>query len=206
MADFSCRDPAQPQFWNERFAADFTPWDARGVPPAFSRWLDAGELPAGARVLIPGCGSAYEVAALAGRGCDVLAIDYAAAAIERARRALGPQFAGRLRQADFFAFDAAPFDAIYERAFLAALPPPLWTPWARRCGQLLRPAGVLAGFFFIDEAASEPRRGPPFAVRGGELPALLAEQFDLVDDRPIDAAESLPVFAGRERWQRWRRR
>ena len=206
MTGFSTRDPSQPAFWDERFAAGFTPWDVHGVPPAFSRWLAAAGPGGEARVLIPGCGAAHEVAALAARGCEVLAIDYSAAAIERAKAALGPVLADRVRLADFFAVDAAPFDLIYERAFLAALPPRLWRPWADRCACLLRPGGLLAGFFFFDEAAPEPRRGPPFAVTSAELHGLLADRFDLVADDPVAAAESAPVFAGRERWQQWRRR
>lgn len=206
MAEFSTRDPSQPTFWDERFAAGFTPWEAQGVPPAFSRWLAAAGPGAGSRVLIPGCGSALEVAALAARGCTVLAIDYSAAAIERARQALGEPLADRLQLADFFAFESAPFDIVYERAFLAALPPRLWAAWADRCAQLLRPAGLLVGFFFVDEAAAGPRRGPPFAVTSAELRGLLGGRFDLVADAPVEAAESAPVFAGRERWQQWRRR
>jgi len=206
MADFFTRDPAQAAFWDERFAAGFTPWDARGVPPAFARWLAEAGLGAGTRVLIPGCGAAYEVAALATRGCDVLAIDYSAVAIERAREALGADLGRRVRQADFFAFDAAPFDWIYERAFLAALPPRLWAAWGQRCAQLLRPAGSMAGLFFVDEAAAEPRRGPPFAVTSAELHRLLDSAFDLVADEVVAPAESAAVFAGRERWQQWRRR
>ena len=188
MSGFATRDPAQPAFWDERFAAGFTPWDARGVPPAFGRWADEAGLVVGTRVLIPGCGAAYEVAALAARGVEVLAIDYSPVAIERARETLGSELGRRLMQADFFAFDAAPFDWIYERAFLAALPPRLWASWAERCAGLLRPGGGLAGFFFVDEAAGEPRRGPPFAATSGELHALLDAAFDLVADRPVAAA------------------
>jgi SAM-dependent methyltransferase len=206
MAEFRARDPSQPAFWDERFAAGFTPWEARGVPPAFGRWLDDAGPGAGTRVLIPGCGAAYEAAALAGRGCEVVAIDYSAVAVERARAALGPELAGLVVQADFFAFDAAPFDWIYERAFLAALPPRLWGAWGQRCAGLLRPGGRLAGFFYVDEAVAEPRRGPPFLVAPAELHRLLDAAFDLVDDRAVAAGESAAVFAGCERWQQWRRR
>ena len=207
MAEFSTRDPAQPAFWDERFAAGFTPWESRGVPPAFGRWLDEAGPGTGARVLVPGCGSAYEVAALAARGCDALAIDYSAVAVERARAALGADLGRRVVLGDFFAFEeAAPFDWIYERAFLAALPPRLWAAWGERCARLLGPGGGLAGFFFVDAAAAEPRRGPPFAVTPAELHRLLDAAFDLVDDRALPAEESAAVFAGRERWQHWRRR
>jgi SAM-dependent methyltransferase len=205
MPEFTSRDPSQADFWDERFAAGFTPWESQGVPPAFARWLDAGGPGAGARVLVPGCGAAVEVAALAARGCEVLAIDYSAAAVARARETLGPALAGRIVLADFFAFEAAPFDCIYERAFLAALPPRLWAAWAQGCARLLRPGGTLAGFFFVDEAAAEPRRGPPFGVTGTELRGLLEGAFEPAEDIAVAAAESTPVFAGRERWQQWRR-
>lgn len=206
MAEFRSRDPSQPDFWDERFAAGFTPWEAREAPPALVRWLDAGGLPSGARVLVPGCGSAQEVALLAARGVEALAIDYAQAAVDRARAALGPAHASRVQRADFFAFDTEPFDVIVERAFLAALPPRLWPAWALSCARLLKPGGELAGLFFVDDAAAEPRRGPPFAITGAELRGLLAADFELAVDEPVPAAESAPVFAGRERWQQWRRR
>jgi SAM-dependent methyltransferase len=206
LADFQSRDPSQAAFWDERFAAGFTPWEARGVPPALQRWLAPGGPAAGARVLVPGCGAAYEAAALAAHGFDVTAIDYSAAAVERARAALGPAFPGRVVLADFFAFESPPFDWIYERAFLAALPPRLWAQWAQGCARLLRPGGGLVGLFFVDDAAPEPRRGPPFAITAAELRALLDAGFEPVTDQAVAAAESAPVFAGRERWQQWRRR
>src|ERR1700752_4337002 len=103
MAEFSTRDPSSPEFWNERFAASFTPWDQGGVPPALRRFVARER--AGRRVLIPGCGSAYEAAWLDELGFEVTAIDYAQAALERGRAVLPPQVAERvLRQADFFAF------------------------------------------------------------------------------------------------------
>ena len=206
MPDFPTRDPAQPAFWDERFAAGCTPWDARGVPPAFARFVAEHGAALGRRVLVPGCGSAYEAALLDAAGFEVLAIDYAAAALARARAVLAADVAARvLRQADFFTFDAAPFDWIYERAFLPALPPALWPRWATRVRELLVTDGVLAGFFFLDETAAEPRRGPPFAAARAELDALL-RGFRCEQHLAVASDESLPVFAGRERWMIWRRR
>jgi hypothetical protein len=159
------------------------------------------------RVLIPGCGSAYEAGWLDAQRFDVTAIDYALGAIERANSVLPPDVAARvLRHADFFAFEAAPFDWVYERAFLPALPPAVWPRWAARLRQLLAPAGEVIGLFFVDAVLPEPRRGPPFVTTRPELDALLAAWFECVEDRPIPATDSLPVFAGRERWMRWRRR
>jgi hypothetical protein len=66
-------NPAAPDFWNERYAAGRTPWDQCGVPAALARFL-ARSSGGGARVLIPGCGTGYEIVAFAGAGYEVTAL------------------------------------------------------------------------------------------------------------------------------------
>ncbi len=102
-------------------------------------------------------------------------------------------------KADFFGLPPAPFDLVYERAFLCALPRARWRDWGGRMSDLVRPGGALAGFFYLDDN----RRGPPFGIAREALAELL-ERFERVEDRP--AAQSLGVFQGKERWQVWRRR
>ncbi|MEO7743260.1 MAG: methyltransferase domain-containing protein [Usitatibacter sp.] len=198
IPDFPRRDPADPEFWDLRYGARFAPWDA-GRVPAQLRLFAAAE-PQMQRVLVPGCGSAWDVRFLAEQGRDVLGIDFSDAALDVARTVLGPH-AHHVRQADFFAPIAeAPFDAVYERAFLCALPRRLWRDWGTRVAQLLRPGGRLAGFFHFDGN----ERGPPFGLRGQEeLDALLSPAFERIADEPV--ADSIAVFQGKERWQVWRR-
>jgi SAM-dependent methyltransferase len=191
-------NPAQPQFWEKRFRESVTPWDAGGIPSALKQFLDR-ELRRG-RVLIPGCGSGYEVRAFVEAGYEVLAVDFAEAALERARRILGP-LADRVRLADFFEFDfETPFDLVYERAFLCALPRRLWPRYAPRVSQLLKPEGRLCGFFYFDDG----ERGPPFGLKTGELEALLNARFARMADAAV--ADSIPIFQGKERWQVWKLR
>ena len=119
--------------------------------------------------------------------------------MERAKDVLGPH-AHRVQLADFFDFDpVAAFDLVYERAFLCALPRPLWPGYAPRVAGLLRPPGRLAGFFFFDDN----ERGPPFGLKAGELDVLLGERFRRTAD--AEPGDSIPVFAGKERWQVWQR-
>ncbi|MEG1832405.1 MAG: methyltransferase domain-containing protein [Burkholderiaceae bacterium] len=201
MADFNTRDPARADFWDERYRAGVMPWDAGGVPPALDRCLPLA-LPA--RVLIPGCGRAYEAGWLLAQGFEVSAIDISAVALEQARAVLQEPAAACVRQADFFADDfGASFDWIYERAFLCALPPRLWTDWAARCAALLRPGGRLAGYFVLADELPAPRRGPPFVTTRDELAALLAADFDLLEE--VEVGETLPIFRG-ERWLVWVKR
>ena len=192
------QDSSQPAFWDERYRGSVMPWDAGGVPPRLREWL-AAQPPM--RILVPGCGSGYEVRLLAESGHDVLGIDFSEAAVAVARRTLGP-LAGRVRQADFFALAEGGFDLVYERTFLCALPPRLRRAWAGRVAELVSPGGRLAGFFFFDDNV----KGPPFGIAARALHELLAPAFELRQDEPVPAAQSVPVLAGKERWQVWERR
>ena len=46
--------------------------------------------------------------------------------------------------------------------------------------------------------------GPPFGLKAGELSVLLGEGLE----QTVDAAvgDSIPIFAGKERWQVWVKR
>ncbi len=192
------QDSSKPDFWDGRYRDHVIPWDAGKVPDALQAYTQ--KLAPGARILVPGCGSAYEAAYLHKRGFDVLAIDFSLPAVEAAQKTLG-DFGNIARLADFFAFDAGKtFDAIYERAFLCALPRAMWSAYADRCAELLNPNGVIAGFFFF----AETLRGPPFGTSQSELDALLGARFARIDDQPV--ADSIEIFAGKERWMVWRKR
>ena len=192
------QDSSKPEFWESRYRDNVIPWDAGKAPASLQEY--ARNLSPGARVLIPGCGSAYEAAYLAGKGFDVLAIDFSPAAVAAAQKNLSG-LGDIVRLADFFDFDfGQPFDVIYERAFLCALPRKMWSGYPDRCAELLKPNGVVTGFFFF---ADSPK-GPPFGTSQAELDGLMQPRFDRVEDLPV--ADSIDVFAGRERWQVWRRK
>ncbi len=193
------QDSSKPDFWDTRYRGGVTPWDAGRAPPLLERWISARS--PGGRVLVPGCGSGYEVRLFAERGWQVLGIDFSQPAIEAARRELG-ELAGLVRQADLFALDGPPFDLVYERALLCALPRRDWPRWASRMAELVRPGGLLAGFYYVDDN----ERGPPFGASLAKLEKLRSSAFALAEDAPVPANESLPVFQGKERWQVWERR
>jgi SAM-dependent methyltransferase len=195
------QDSSRPEFWETRYRGNVTPWDQHGVPMRLAEYA-ANVSPAGTpSVLIPGCGAAYEAKYLHECGWRVRAIDFSAAAVEAGRSILG-EHAALVEQADFFELAADPpgFDVIYERAFLCALPPRSWPDYARHMAALIRPGGVLAGFFFLEPTT----KGPPFGIAEPALHALLGGEFDLIDDRSV--GDSIPIFEGRERWQVWRRK
>ncbi|MCE1183151.1 MAG: TPMT family class I SAM-dependent methyltransferase [Rhodocyclales bacterium] len=190
--------PEHPDFWCKRFGEGVTPWDAGKVPNALADFV--ARQPAPLNTLIPGCGSGWEAACLAEHRWPVTALDFSPTAVARAREVLA-DFAVDLVCDDFFKWQPAqPLQLIYERAFLCALPRKLWDDWAKRVAELLPPGGLLAGFFFV----CEQPKGPPFGILPEQLDALLAPNFVQIEDREVD--DSIPVFAGRERWQIWQRR
>lgn len=190
--------PEHPDFWCKRFGQGTTPWDAGRVPQDLADF--AASQPAPMTTLIPGCGSAWEAGFLASRRWPVTAIDFSPVAIDTARGVLGDSPVD-LVCTDFFQWQPpAPLDLIYERAFLCALPRKLWDDWARRIAELLPAGGLLAGYFFV---CDQPK-GPPFGILPEQLDALLQPAFERIEDRPV--ADSIPVFAGRERWQVWKRK
>ncbi len=189
-------DSSDPQFWDGRYLSGQTPWDLQRVPPALVEHLK--QLGKTGTVLLPGCGTGHEVRAFHEAGWKPLAIDFSAAAVARAREALG-SVAPLVRQADFFSDEiTGRFDLIYERAFLCALPPDRWPDYVARMLELLRPGGVLAGFFYY---GIDPD-GPPFPI-GTDQAAMLFSPFDLLVDRAIPPEQSIPLQAGYERWQEW---
>ena len=190
-------DSTHPDFWTVRYAAGRTPWDFGGVPTALKSFLASSSLPGS--VLIPGCGSGYEVQAFHTAGYDVTAIDFSPAAVDQAKRILGV-LAERVLLGDFFAHDfgARCFDFIYERTFLCSLPPSRWPDYTNRVADLLSDGGRLVGIFLYGEQSSS---GPPYPLTEKQAGQLFESRFRLA--RSEWATDSLPLFRGMERWHEW---
>ncbi|MDI1336520.1 MAG: methyltransferase domain-containing protein [Lacunisphaera sp.] len=201
--------PSQPEFWNSRYEAGQMPWEFAGVPADLQKFLkqkSKGSTSAAAsrgRVLIPGCGSGHEIRAFLDAGFEVLGLDFAAKGVERARQLAGPGFADRIVLGDFFTHDlpAGSFDYVYERTFLCSLTPDRREAYRNRVFSLLKPGGHLIGYFYYQIPVLE--NGPPYGFAWGTADELFARHFILTKDQAV--ADSLPLFAGRERWQEQRR-
>jgi SAM-dependent methyltransferase len=190
-------DSNQPDFWTVRYTAGKTPWDFGGVPSALKSFLERSSVPG--RVLIPGCGSGYEVQAFHAAGYDVSAIDFSPAAVDQAKRVLGV-LAERIILGDFFTHDFGqrPFDLIYERTFLCSMSPFRWPEYVNRMADLLMPGGKLIGAFLYGQRQSP---GPPFPLTDAEADRLFKKRFELMRSEAV--TDSLPLFRDMERWQEW---
>ena len=171
--------PSQ-EFWQDRFATGQMPWDRGQANAQVARWIAAGAVARGSRVIVPGCGQGWEVAALAAAGMDVIGIDYAATALDRCRALLAAHgLTARLVEADVLQWQPeAPVDAIFEQACLCALYPDHWQRYAAQLHAWLRPGGRLLALFMQarkDGAAEGFIEGPPYHCDINAARALFPE-------------------------------
>jgi len=154
-------------FWQARFETGTTPWDRGAASPQLLRWRDEGVFTAGSTVLVPGCGSGWEVAELAAAGVAVTGLDYAAAAVDRSKQHLAERgLQAQVLQTDVLQWSpTAPVDAVYEQTCLCALHPDHWTAYAAQLHAWLKPGGRLLALFMQAPAAGAPDgfvTGPPY--------------------------------------------
>ena len=142
------------EFWLQRWRDASTPWHEGAANFALRRHLDCLRLGSGDRIFVPLCGRAEDMWWLHERGLEVVGIDlsliaareflcahdldYTETRMSRYTALECPGF--RLLAGDFFALEAedlAGVAAVYDRAALVALPPPMRQRYARRLLSLL---------------------------------------------------------------------
>lgn len=187
------------EFWENLYKEGKMPWDFGGVPSHVTKFAYGLEAPK--KILIPGCGSAWEAGFLAEEGFDVRAIDISEEAIKRASQVLGKNDKIILEVVDFFELTDNEFDFIYERAFLCSFNPTLREAYVKKMSELLKRDGSVFGYFFVDE---ERESGPPFPIEEKRLFELMDREFILKEDE--STLDGLDVFDGKERWQVWRKK
>ncbi len=192
-------DSSRTVFWTKRWEAGKTPWDLGGVPAELIKFLERPSPQT--RVLIPGCGSGYEVRAFHETGHVVSAIDFSEPAVAHAREVLGP-LGDRVIHGNFFKHDFAgmQFGLVYERGFLCSLPLERWPDYAARMASLIPVGGRLVGLFLYGQ---EPEP-PPYPLTPEIATSLFGGKFRrLIDDSHI--GKTVPVYQGLEHWQEWER-
>ncbi|RWV83663.1 hypothetical protein GW17_00054700 [Ensete ventricosum] len=83
---FFCKIPLSVSIdgWEKCWEEGLTPWDLGKATPAVLQLVETGSLPRG-RVLVPGCGSGYDVVAIAGPERYVVGLDISTSAVEKAK-------------------------------------------------------------------------------------------------------------------------
>jgi thiopurine S-methyltransferase len=195
-----------PDFWHLRWRESRTGFHQdKPMPLLLKHWSTLKLLP-GSQVFVPLAGKSLDLAWLAAQGHRVLGVELSPLAVAQffAEHDLTPQIHdsryGRHYQAgnielicgDVFDLDAdllADCAAVYDRAALIALPPPLRRRYVRDV-QALLPAGCL-GLLITLEYPQLEKEGPPFAVPEAEVRELYGRGWDvgIIERRDILALQ-----------------
>lgn len=137
----------------------------------------------GSRVLVPLCGKTTDLLWLAGQGYSVTGVELSEIAAQAFFEEAGIHVAVsesddskryesrehhlEIVVGDYFKFADEPFDALYDRASLVALPPQLRPAYVRHTNTLLTP--VAAKLLLTLEYDQSMVAGPPFSVLSDEI-------------------------------------
>jgi len=167
--------------WLKRWQSGHTGWhEAHGNTALHKFWP---KLAPGSRVLVPLSGKSVDLLWLERQGLDVTGVELCEIAVraffDEAEIRFDietngglPVFRARghslsIHCGDYFEFSAGPFDALYDRAALVALPPALRPAYAAHTKSLMKPA---ARHLLITLEYNQSKvNGPPFSVLADEV-------------------------------------
>jgi len=178
--------------WNERYHNNDTGWDIGHISTPLKEYFDQIENKS-LKILIPGCGNAYEAEYLIQLGFkNVFLIDWAQKALDEFQKR-NPDFPSKhLICEDFFEHKGA-YDLIIEQTFFCAINPSLRKEYAIQMKSLLIEDGKLVGLLFNDKLYSNR---PPFGGKKSEYLELFSKHFQQVSMEK--AYNSIPPRKGRE--------
>ena len=192
-----------PQDWNELYVKGETPWDKGIHTPVLDDLLKKKPQFFKGRVLVPGCGIGHDARRLAAHGCEVVAIDIAPLAIERAKQA-DTEHRVDFRLANLFELPEdlrGSFDLVWEHTCLCALEPPLRDKYIAAIRAALKPGGKVAGVFYMTPDMEPGENGPPFGITLDELIALWEKGGFELDEHWVPEV-AYEGRAGRERFMK----
>lgn len=161
-------------YWNERYNRSETGWDIGFASPPLTAYIDQ-VTDRNSRILIPGCGNAYEVEYLLKAGFkNITVIDIAPSLTAALSRRFNNWVDKELKilTGNFFSLSGQ-FDLVLEQTFFCALDPSLRPDYVSQMAALLAPEGILAGVLFNRSFEG----GPPFGGSIEEYESLFKKEF-----------------------------
>lgn len=202
-------DRVDHEFWLQRWREGRIGFHQDAVTPWLREYWPGLHLPPGSQVFVPLAGKSLDLAWLAAQGHRVLGVELSPLAVEQffAEHALVPQVSesryGRHYRAggvelicgDAFGLDAAAVAgcaAVYDRAAMIALPPPLRERYASGLYAQL-PAGC-RGLLITLEYPQAEKDGPPFSVPEAEVRQRLRHDWRVISLARRDILADQPGF------------
>ena len=167
-------------FWQARFDTMDLPWDRGSANTQLLQWIADGTIAPGSRIIVPGCGQGWEVAALAAAGMTTTGIDFAPGALALCRHLLDTRkIDAHLVEANVLQWQpGVPADYVFEQTCLCALYPDHWIAYARQLHRWLKPGGRLLAMFMQaprPDSAQGVIEGPPYHCDINAMRALFPE-------------------------------
>ncbi|XP_020588593.1 probable thiol methyltransferase 2 isoform X1 [Phalaenopsis equestris] len=148
--------------WEKCWEEGVTPWDLGQTTPIISHLIQTGKLPEG-RILVPGCGTGYDVVAMASSTRFVVGLDVSTTAINKAKELSSSLPNARyftFLEEDFFTWTPPElFDVIFDYTFFCAIHPSMRSAWASKVSELLKPNGELITLMYLFD---DQEVGPPY--------------------------------------------
>lgn len=179
-------------YWDQRWNDGQTGWDV-GYPSTplveYFDQLENKEM----RILIPGCGNAYEAEYLYQNGItNVYVMDISPLALESFKKRVPIFPESHLIEGDFFEF-VSKFDLIVEQTFFCALHPTQRENYCLKVLDLLNPGGKLIGVLFNDPLFEDH---PPYGALKEEYEIFFPQYFQI--NALEECHNSIKPRAGRE--------
>ena len=194
-----------PRDWNSAYKNDDTPWDKGYAAPPLVEFLESRRVEG--RTLVPGCGSGHDVRKLAVQGAEVLGLDIAPAAVEKACL-IEPVGNESYSLGDFLDLEPeyrGQFDCVFEHTCLCAIEPSEREAYAESVVAALKPGGHYLAVFFRN-VPDYDKDGPPHPITEEEISGLFGAHFELVDSFvPTQTYPSRPEGCEEVRFMRLRR-
>jgi SAM-dependent methyltransferase len=162
-------------YWNDKYLHGSTGWDIGNISTPLKEYFDQltnKEL----RILIPGCGNAYEAEYLVEQGFkNVYLIDWSEVALNNFKKKSHRLPDVHIFCEDFFKHEGK-YDIISEQTFFCAIDPLERFNYAKKVHELLVPGGKLIGLLFDDPLFYDH---PPFGGSKGEYIKYFEPYFEL---------------------------
>ncbi|MDN5199967.1 methyltransferase domain-containing protein [Fulvivirgaceae bacterium BMA10] len=161
-------------YWSNRYMSNETQWDAGTITTPLKDYFDQ-LINKESRILIPGCGNAYEAEYLFYQGFkNVYLVDLSSTPLSNFSQRCPGFPKSHLIHQDFFALDDQ-FDLIIEQTFFCSLLPKQRPDYARQVFNLLKENGKLVGVLFNDPLFDDR---PPFGGNKEEYEVYFKPYFD----------------------------
>jgi len=165
------------RFWDNRYKNKETGWDVGSISTPLKDYIDQLNNK-DARILIPGCGNAYEAAYLLEQGfSNITLVDISPVLVAVVKERFSFYLNKQLNVicADFFKLEGN-FDLGLEQTFFCALDPSFRKKYVEKMHEILKPGGKIAGVLFNRNFEG----GPPFGGSKDEYQKLFSEKFDII--------------------------